>query len=129
MQDSRSNPILVVSDSWQTRSLLAGELGERVGRDILPSASIDEALGLIKLAGVDPSVVVVDAGQSMSAEDVETLLEANRDVPLVLVASGLRQKATDHVRDRCAAYLVRPVRIGTIAETVVDLVGVQDTSD
>lgn len=121
MNELTDEAVLVVSNKWQTRALLAAELGERAGRDVIPSADVDEALGLIKLAGLDPAVLVVDAGQTMGAEDVERLLEAKRDVPMVLIASGLRRDAMDHLRERCAVTLVRPVRIGTIAESVVDV--------
>ncbi len=121
--DRRSaGPILVVSGRWQTRAFLAAELGERVERDVVSAADVDRALGLIKLIGVDPALIVVDAGQRIGPGDVERLLEAKREVPLVLVVSRLRRQGFDGLRQRCAAYLVRPVRIGTVARSVVELV-------
>ena len=118
MDEMTKAPVLVVSARWQTWALLAGELGERVARDVVSVASVKEALALVKLAGVDPGVVVVDAAQRMGAEDVERLLAAKREVPLVLVVSRLRRDAFDGLRERCAAYLLRPVRIGEIARAV-----------
>ncbi len=118
MHRAKRDPILLISARWQTRALLAAELGERVAREIVSAASVDEALGLIKLAAVDPVVMVVDAGRRVEQEDVWRLLEAKREVPLVLVVSRLRREAFDGLRERCAAYLVRPVRIGAIAESV-----------
>ena len=119
MDEVTKAPVLVVSARWQTRALLAGELGERVARDVVSVASVNEALALVKLGGVDPAVVVVDAGQSMGPADVERLLAAKREVPLILVVSRLRRDAFDGLQERCAAYLVRPVRIGEVAEAVV----------
>lgn len=123
MVSTGTDPILVVSARWQTQALLAGELGERAQRDVVSAVGVDEALALIKLAGVDPAIIVVDAGQRMAPGDVERLLEAKRSVPLVLVVSRLRQDAFRRLRGRCAAYLVRPVRIGAIAEATLSVLG------
>jgi len=121
MDDVAAHPILVVSTRWQTRALLAAELGERVARDVVSAPDVNAALSLIKLIGVDPAVMVVDAGQSIGPADVQRLPEAKSGVPLVLVASALRGEAFDDLRERCAAYLVRPVSIGRIARVVVAL--------
>ncbi len=121
MGDLTVGPILVVSTRWQTRALLAAELGERVERDVISAADVNAALGLIKLAAVDPVLMVVDAGQGIGPDDVGRLLEAKRAVGSVLIVSRLRRDAFDDLRERCAAYLVRPVRIETIARTVVSV--------
>jgi len=121
MHRAKREPILLISARWQTRALLAAELGERVARDVVSAAGVNEALGLIKLAGVEPVVMVVDAGRRVEPEDVWRLLEAKREVPLVLVVSRLRREAFDGLREACAVYLVRPVRIGAIAERVVSV--------
>jgi DNA-binding NtrC family response regulator len=118
MHKAKTHPILLVSARWQTRAMLAAELGERLARDVVSATSVNEALGLIKLAAVDPVGMVVDAGRRVEPEDVRRLLEAKREVPLVLVVSRLRREAFDGLRERCAAYLERPVRIGTIVESV-----------
>jgi DNA-binding response OmpR family regulator len=119
MEGEREGPILVVSARWQTRALLAAELGERVERDVLSVADVNEALALIKLAGVEPALLVVDAGGQMGPEDVERLTEAQGGTGLVLVVSRLRGDAFDSLRERCADYLTRPVSIGAIADAVL----------
>jgi hypothetical protein len=116
-----TDPVLLVSSRWQTRALLAAELGERVAGNVVSAPDVNAALSLIKLAGIDPRAMVVDAGWGVGPDDVERLLEAKREVPLVLIASGLRRDMFDPLRNCCAAYLVRPVRIGTIARTVVEV--------
>jgi DNA-binding NarL/FixJ family response regulator len=121
MNDVRTGAILLISANWQTRALLAGELGERAERDVLSTPDVNGALALIKLTGLDPAVIVVDAGRRGSPGEVERLLEAKKRVPLVLIISGLRREAFDALRGRCAVYLVRPVSIGAIARAVVRL--------
>ena len=121
MDDAATDPILVVSARWQTRALLAAKLRERAERDIVSVADVNAALGLIKLASVDPIAMVMDAGRRVRPEDVERLLEAKREVPLILVASRLRREAFDALRERCAAYLLRPVHIGRIVEAIVEV--------
>jgi len=111
-------PILLISARWQTRALLAAQIGETLERDVVSAAGVTEALGLIKLGGVDPALMVVDAGQQLSVEDVGRLLEAKRETPVVLVVSRLRRASFEMFRDRAAATLVRPVSIGRIARAV-----------
>jgi DNA-binding NarL/FixJ family response regulator len=127
MGGKTAGPILLVSPRWQTRALLAAELGERVERDVVSAADVDEALGLIKLVGVDPAVIVIDAGRRMAPEDVERLLEAKSGTDVVLVVSGLRRGAFARLRQRCAGYLMRPVSIGAIADGVVRVLAGQGT--
>mgnify|MGYP006304886693 CR=1 FL=1 len=128
MGEEKRHPVLVVSTEWKTRAMLAAEVGERVPRDVVSVADVNEALGLIKAGGVDPAVMVVDAGQHIQPEDVRRLLEAKREVPLVLVVSRLRQEGFDALRARCAACLARPVRIGFVAEKVVGLLEAENTA-
>jgi DNA-binding NtrC family response regulator len=108
----------VVSTRWQTRALLAAQIGETSERDVVSAAGVNEALGLIKLGGVDPVLMVVDAGQQLSVEDVERLMEAKRGMPVLLVVSRLRRDPFEALRDSTAATLVRPVSIGRVARTV-----------
>lgn len=123
MQEERVAPILLVSARWQTRALLAAQIGETSERDVVSAAGVTEALGLIKLGGVDPALMVVDAGQQLSVEDVERLMEAKRGAPVVLVVSRLRREAFEALCDSAAATLVRPVSIGRVAWTVVEVLG------
>jgi DNA-binding NarL/FixJ family response regulator len=113
----------VISAKWQTRALLAAQIGEMVERDVVSVASVTEALGLIKLGGVDPALMVVDTGQQLSAEDVERVMEAKREAPVVLVVSRLRREAFETLRGRATVILVRPVSIGRIARTVGEVLG------
>lgn len=113
-----SRPILALSADWQTRALLAAQVGESTGRDVVSAPGVDEGLIMAKVAGIRPALLLVDAGQRMSPEDVERLLTAFPDTPLVLSVSALRRKAFEPLRQRCAAYLVRPVSIGRIARAV-----------
>lgn len=117
-----SQPILVISPDWQTRALLAAQLGELSDRDVISTQGANEALALVKAGGVDPALLVVDAGQEMSRSDVKRLMEAHLGAPLVLTVSALRQKSFDALKDRCAAYLVRPISIGRIAKEASSLV-------
>lgn len=123
MNQERVSPILVISAKWQTRALLAAQIGEMVERDVVSVASVTEALGLIKLGGVDPALMVVDTGQQLSAEDVERVMEAKREAPVVLVVSRLRREAFETLRGRATAIMVRPVSIGRIARTVGEVLG------
>jgi hypothetical protein len=94
---------------------------------VLPAGDVDQALGLIKLAGVEPAVVVIDAGRRLLPEGVARLLEAKDGLRLVLVVSGLRQASFDNLREQCEAYLRRPVPLGTIAQAVVGVLKDQET--
>jgi hypothetical protein len=121
MERATSRPILVVSVSWQTRALLAAQIGELTDQDVLSTSGVNEALGLIRLGGIEPALLVVDAGQQISREGLERLREAKRDAPLVAIVSRLRRDAFDSLRDCCAAYLLRPVSIGRIARVVAQV--------
>jgi DNA-binding NtrC family response regulator len=115
------SPILVVSPSWQTRALLAAQIGEATDLEVVSAASVNEALGLIKLRGIDPVLMVADVGQQIGREGGQRLMEAKADVPLVAIASRFRRDALDSLRDRCAACLMRPVSVGRVAEVVAQL--------
>ncbi len=123
MANEPRSPILIVSPRWQTRSLLVAQIGELSERDVISAPDVDQALRLIKLAGVDPAVVLVDTGHQVSPRDVGRLLEARRRTPLVLVLSGLRREGFQGLCDRAAATLVRPVSIGRVARTVIEILG------
>lgn len=127
--DSRgADPVLLVSPRWQTRALLAAEVGERVARHVISAVTVNDALGMIKLGGIEPVVTVVDAQRQIGPEDVERLLDAKREVPLLLVIGRLRRDAFDRICERCSVCLVRPVSIGAVAEAVVRLVQGQGCS-
>ncbi len=111
--------ILIVSPRWQTRAMLAAQLGEMTEHDVVSAPGVNQALGLIKVAGVDPVLLVVDAGQEIAREDVDRLLEVWLSGPVILVVSALLRPAFAPLRDRCAAFLTRPVSIGQIAEAAV----------
>lgn len=121
MANEPRSPILIVSPRWQTRSLLVAQIGELSERDVIFAPDVDQALKLIKLSGVDPAVLVVDTGHQLSPQDVERLVEARRGTPLVLVVSRLRREGFQGLRDRAAATLVRPVSIGRVARTVIQV--------
>lgn len=111
-----SNPILVISADRQIRALLAAQIGEETGCDVISAPGANEALGLVKIVGVSPALLVADAGPEMTARDVERLMEGAPGVPLVLCVSALRRSEFDPLRERCAAYLTRPVSVGAIAQ-------------
>ncbi|MFW6135567.1 MAG: hypothetical protein ACOC7N_01960 [Chloroflexota bacterium] len=92
-------------------------------RDVISAPDVDRALELIKLAGLDPAVLLVDTGRRMSARDVERLVEAQRHTPFVLVVSRLRRERFQSLHARSAATLVRPVSIGRVARTVLQVLG------
>lgn len=118
VKEKAPDSILVVSESWRTQVLLAAQLAEDLGRDVISASDVTQALGLIKLGGIDPVVLLVDAGQGISAGDVRRLTEAKRHTPLVLVVSRPRRQAFETLRGVSAAYLVRPVSVGEISRSV-----------
>jgi DNA-binding NtrC family response regulator len=107
---------MIVSADWQTRALLAAQLGEASEHTVVSAPGVNEALGLIKVVGMQPVLLIVDAGPTMATKDVERLLEGVPGVPLVLCVSALRHPEFDSLRERSAAYLTRPVSIGEIAQ-------------
>jgi DNA-binding NarL/FixJ family response regulator len=123
MEPPVTRPVLAISANWQTRALIAAQVGETTGRDVVSVPGVNEALALVRITGSDPALTVVDAGQRMPPEDVERLMTALPDTPLVLSVSALRRAAFDPLRTRCAAYLVRPVSIGRIAQAVAQVLG------
>ena len=108
----------MVSESWRTQALLAAQLSEDLGQDVISASDVHEVLGCIKLGGIDPAVLLVDAGQGISASDVRRLAEAKRDTPLVLLVSRLRCHAFESLRGISADYLVRPIPVGEISRSV-----------
>ncbi len=126
MKTETSSPVLLVAARWQTRSLLAAQIGEVSQRDVVSAPGVNQALKLIKLAGVSPALLLVDAGRQVTREDVERLMDAVRRTPVVLLVSGLRRKTFDSLRGRSAAYLVRPVSVGEVAQTVSRLLSDPD---
>lgn len=117
--NERGQPaVLLVSASWRIRALLAAQIGESLRQDVISASDVNQALELIKLGGIEPVVLVVDAGMRVGVGDVKRLTEAKRDTPLVLVVSRLRRQAFEELRSAAAAYLVRPVDIGEIARSV-----------
>lgn len=121
MKTLPQRPILVVSVKWQTRALLAAQLGEMSDHDVVSARDVTEALGLIKIVGIDPALLVVDAGRAIGRQDVKRLVAAQPQTPLVLTVSAFRRADFAALRERCAAYLVRPVTIGRIAQAAVRL--------
>jgi DNA-binding NtrC family response regulator len=118
MEKAHWHPFLVVSGKWQTRALLAAQIAALTERDVVSASDVSEALGLIKLGGIDPVLLVVDAGEEIGREDVERVMEAEEGVPLVVIVSRLRGESFDSLRDRCAAYLLRPITVGGVARAV-----------
>ena len=121
MDNGRWRPILALSADWQTRALLAAQIGETTGREVVPAPAVNKALALIRMAGIDPALVIVDAGQQVTREEVERLRDAVPDAPLVLSVSALRRTEFDVLQSRCAAYMVRPVSVGQIAQAVAHI--------
>jgi DNA-binding NtrC family response regulator len=121
MEESRSHPILLISARWPSRALLVAQIAESTQRDIVSASSVNKALGAIKLGGIEPVLLVVDAGQQIGRGGLARLLEAAPDVPLVAIVSRLRRDAFDTLRDSCAAYVMRPVSIGRVARTVAQV--------
>lgn len=121
MEQPPERPILVISPDWRTRALLAAQLGETTGCEVLSAPAPNEGRLLLRLIGVLPALLVVDAGQELTAEEVERLLDALSTVPAVLVVSALRRTSFAPLAQRCAAVLVRPVSIGQIARAAAAL--------
>ena len=121
MDNVRWRPILVLSADWQTRALVAAQIGETTGREVVSAPAVSEALALIRMVGIDPALLIVDAGQQVTCAEVERLMDVLPDAPLVLSVSALRRTEFDPLRSRCAAYLVRPVSIGRIAQAAAQI--------
>jgi hypothetical protein len=116
-------PILVISPDWQTRALVAAQVGEETGRDVMSAPSVGAALVLVRIAGINPAVVIVDAAQKIPPQDVEQIETTLPGAPLVLCVSALRRATFDPLHTRCAAYLVRPVSIGKIVQATRHVLG------
>ena len=115
MDRVRAQPVLAISADWRTRALLAAQVGETTGLEVVPALGANEALTLTRLVGLEPALLIVDAGQQLARAEVEQLMDALPDVPVVLIVSALARAAWEPLRSRCAAFLVRPVSIGRIA--------------
>jgi cellulose synthase/poly-beta-1,6-N-acetylglucosamine synthase-like glycosyltransferase len=100
---------------------LAAQIGAATGREVVSAPGVNEALGLIKLHGVDPVVMVVDAGQQIGRRDLERLMKAKREVPLVAIVGRFWRDAFAGRLDRCAAALLRPISVGEVARAVAQL--------
>ena len=108
----------MISGSWHPRAFLAAQIGESVKREVISTPDVHGALKLVDLTGVVPLAMVVDTAGGVRPHDVTRLLEAKLRTALVLVVSRWQDQARDAISDRCAAYLLRPVRIGGIADAV-----------
>ena len=111
------NPILMISPDWQTRALLAAQLGETTGYSVVPATGVDAALALLRLAPLDPVLMIVDTGADRAPRKAAALIEALPDTPVILVVSALRRAAVASLVERCAVCLTRPVSIGRIVDS------------
>ena len=116
-------PVVVASASWRARVLLAAQIGESLERAVISASDVSGALKLVVLLGVDPLAMLIHIVRRVSPDDLARLLEAQTGTPLVLVVGRLQHPAFDEVSPHCAAYLLRPVRIGEIADAVDRFLG------
>lgn len=111
--------ILILSPDWRTRALLAAQLGEMSDYKVASAQSVNQALSLIKLGGIDPVLMVFDVDQQVPRSEIERAIAALPHTPLVLIVSALRRTALASLKEDCAAYLVRPIRIGEVAQKAI----------
>lgn len=113
---ARDEAILIVSPRWQTRAMLAAQLGEMTEHDIVSAPDVNEALKLIKVVGLKPLLLIVDVGQEIARRDVERLLDVPLNAPVILIVGVFLRSTFTPLRDRCAVFMTRPVSIGDIAQ-------------
>lgn len=112
-------PIMVISPQWQTRAMLAAQLGHQADYPVVSAPDVNEALLEIARARLAPRLLIVDAGAEIPAADVTRLMAAQPAAPVVLIASALRRAEFDPLGERAAGYLIRPASIGQIARAAL----------
>jgi hypothetical protein len=110
-------PILVISPDWQTRALLGAQLSETTDHGVVPTIGVDAALALLEVAPLDPALVIVDAGRQANPENIDALMAALPETPVILVVSALHRAYFTSWVERSAVFLTRPVSIGSIADS------------
>lgn len=117
-REPRRNLLLIAAD-MEERRLLMAELLE-AGYPVLALPGVGYAFRSLRLGLVAPLLVLVDVQGDEHAKprDVERLLAAAPDVPLILVVGAVNSDQWESLRPRLAALLTRPISIGQIVEAV-----------
>ncbi len=111
-------PILIIEDEAALASALA-LLARRLGHDAVTAPS--GALGLEKLPGVAPALVILDIGlPDMSGLDVLARIRGhNPELPvLIITAHGNLQNAVEARKRGASGYLVKPLDLREMEDTL-----------
>jgi hypothetical protein len=114
--------VLLVSAEWQSRALLLAELQEGgYGVTALPGMSL--ALRALATGRVRPDVVLIEATPDLHVRpiNVEQMLGLLEGVPVILVVGAYDAADFEPLRERVAALLRRPIRVGSIVAEVRNL--------
>jgi CheY-like chemotaxis protein len=116
--------ILVIDDDLDALELMVGSL-RRLGADVRPARSAEEALGL--LAARRPDAVLCDL--HLPDRDGYALLESIRtdatldDVPVIAISAShpdVERERSTHAG--FAQHLLKPTRLSDIVETTLDCI-------
>ncbi|HIC88651.1 MAG TPA: hypothetical protein EYP04_04530 [Anaerolineae bacterium] len=116
--------ILLIAADWHVRALILAELQE-AGYDVSAVPGLKCGLRAVLLGKTEPSLVVlvVDGDEFASPDQVKALLDVLPGIPIVLVTGAYDQAAYKPLRDRVAAFLVRPITVGDVVVAVQNLLG------
>jgi DNA-binding NtrC family response regulator len=114
--------ILLIAADWHSRTLILGELQE-AGYDVMALPGLRYGLKAILRSQVAPRLVIADVWQDDFAtpERVADLIRALPGVPIVLLTGVFEREAYASLSKYCAAFMVRPLRIGDVLEKVQSL--------
>ncbi len=115
----QKHAVLILSPRWQTRVMLAAQLGEMTKHDVVSAPGVDTALKMIKVVGIDPVLLIVDVGQELTRQEIDRLLEVELRAPVILIVGAFLRSTFAPLHDRCAAFMTRPVSIGEIARNAL----------
>ena len=106
-QETGAQRVLIVEDNFLIAMDLSAELEERGFETVGPSATVEEALGLLEREGCDKAVLDLNLGEETS-EAIAVTLKA-RDIPFVVVSGYADHQQPEIFRE--APSLTKPVPI------------------
>lgn len=115
--------LLLVAD-WQTRTLVLAELQTR-GYDVMALSGFTYGIKALVQRRVEPLLIALDIKDDpdLTPERVHDVQRLAPEVPLVLIVTAFDRPAYESLRDRVAAFLVRPVTVGEIVDAIVVCLG------
>ncbi len=110
--------ILLISDDWRTRAFLLAELQE-AGYEVVALPSVDVALSALASGRLMPDLVLLDTQGAVTRSHVEQVLYLlGTEVPLVLIVGAYGARTFAPLREKVAAFLTRPLRVGEVVHRI-----------